>query len=192
MISRIDHVSLAVKDYEKAFAFFTRILGAIPQTHAKDRYLKYYWEILKLGDLSRIELLKPLGEGSFLEGFLKNREGGVHHLNLETPDIKKTKQLLDENNIPYFGYKDYGAGWKELFIHPKDAFGVLLQIGQFNPDDWLAKSSKMEKGKKWDISKKDGEVSLTFKHPGGGNVTFTLDEEEIKRFMGDLASLIND
>jgi len=36
MISRIDHVSIAVKDYEKAVHFFKDILGAIPGAAAGD------------------------------------------------------------------------------------------------------------------------------------------------------------
>lgn len=36
MILRIDHVALAVKDYEKALAFFTKLLGAVPGAYAED------------------------------------------------------------------------------------------------------------------------------------------------------------
>ncbi|MBW2196957.1 MAG: hypothetical protein JRF58_03670 [Deltaproteobacteria bacterium] len=46
-------------------------------------------------------------------------------------------QKLEDHNIPYFGYNEYADFWKEIFIHPKDAFGVLIQIAEFDPDDWL-------------------------------------------------------
>ena len=67
MILRIDHVSLAVKDYKKAMEFYTNILGAIPQTHGREAKLQYYWEIFKLGDLSRLEIIRPTGKESFLK-----------------------------------------------------------------------------------------------------------------------------
>ncbi len=123
-------ISLAVKNYKKAAEFFTKILGAIPQTHGRDPYLKYYWEIFQLGDLSRLEIIRSTGKESFLNNFLKKREAGIHHLTLQTPDIEMTKKFLEENNIPYFGYRNLFDSWKEIFIHPKDMFGVLLQIAE--------------------------------------------------------------
>ncbi|MBW2623497.1 MAG: VOC family protein, partial [Deltaproteobacteria bacterium] len=123
MISRIDHVSIAVTDFEKAKAFFMDILGAVPCTSAQDNNLKYYWEIFSLGDLSRMELLKATGEGSYLENFLKSRTNGAHHITVETPDINKFRKRLEEKGVPYFGFQEISDKWKELFIHPKDAFG---------------------------------------------------------------------
>ena len=148
MILRIDHVAIAVRDYEKALRFFTEILGAIPGSHADDRGMKYLWQNFALGDLSRLELLTPTGEGSFLDNFLEDRQGGVHHITMQVRDIDEAKKILEKNNIPYFGYNAYGTAWKELFIHPRDAFGVLIQMAQFNPDDWLAESVCLRERKK--------------------------------------------
>ncbi|RPI92113.1 MAG: hypothetical protein EHM32_09610, partial [Spirochaetales bacterium] len=80
MISRIDHVSIAVRDYEKAMRFFRDVLGVVQGAAAEDPGMKYVWRIFSLGDLTRLEILNPTGEGSFLDGFLKNRDGGVHHI----------------------------------------------------------------------------------------------------------------
>ncbi len=143
MISRIDHIAIAVKDYDKAYNFFSTLLGAVPGSSSTDDNMKYLWQNLYLGDLSRLELLTPVGAGSFLEGFLSKKEGGVHHISLQTPDIKKAAGFLDRQGIPYFGYREYGTIWKELFIHPKHAFGVLIQIAEFNADDWLAPAVRM-------------------------------------------------
>lgn len=190
MILRIDHVSLAVKDYKKAVEFFTKILGAVPQTAAEDPKLKYFWEIFALGDLSRFEIVKPTGDGSFLDNFIKKRKNGIHHMTLQTSDIKKMKEFLDDNKIPYFGYNDYGDSWKELFIHPKDAFGVLIQIGEFEADDWLSEPNKMPKGMKWSFSEKDGKYNLTFAHPGGGKMKLNLNRDEITKIISDLEKLV--
>ena len=32
---------------------------------------------------------------------------------------------------------DRPAAGKELFVHPKDAFGLLIQFAEFNPLDWI-------------------------------------------------------
>ncbi|MBW1815145.1 MAG: VOC family protein [Deltaproteobacteria bacterium] len=154
MISRIEHISLAVNDYEKAVHFFQNILGAIPGVGAEDSNLKFYWQIFSLGDMSRLELIKPTGEGSFLDNFLNDKkDGGVHHITLQTSDIQKTREHLEKENIPYFGYNDFGDVWKELFIHPKDAFGILIQIAQLNPDDYLDDSVKFTNSRRWSVQR---------------------------------------
>lgn len=187
MISRIDHVSIAVRDYEKAERFFRDILGVVQGAAAEDTRMKYVWRIFSLGDLTRLEILNPTGQGSFLDGFLKNREGGVHHITLQTPDIQKARGVLEANGIPYFGYNEYPGGvWKELFIHPRDAFGVLIQIAEFIPDDWLADSVKLPKGRRWSVDRKGDSVRISISHPGGGTATVELSPEEAKRLAAEL------
>ncbi|MCK5195690.1 MAG: VOC family protein [Desulfobulbaceae bacterium] len=187
MILRIDHISIAVKDYEKALHFFQNIFGAIPGASAKEREMKYRWQFFSFGDLSRLELIHPTGEGSFLDNFLKkHKNGGFHHISLQTPDIQKAIQTLEDNNIPYFGYNEDGDIWKEIFIHPKDAFGVLIQIAEFNPDDWLNKSVVFPKGRKWEVNKNKKGCTLSFAHPGGGKVNIELSEAEVKQLINDL------
>ncbi len=186
MISRIDHVSIAVKDYDGALRFFQDLLGVIPGVGAHDENMKYFWQIFSLGDLSRLELMTPGGEGSFLDNFLKEREGGVHHITLETPDIRKAKEALEKKGIPCFGFQEYGDFWKELFIHPRDAFGVLIQIAEFRPDDWISETLRFEEGVRWSVSRVDTGCTLSLAHPGGGKVHVNLSPEEAKRLAEEL------
>lgn len=187
MISRIDHISIAVKDYENARRFFQEILGAVPGAGAENHHEKIFWQMFSLGDLSRLELIYPTKQQGLLERFLGNKkDGGVHHLTLQTPDIQKTKQILENQNIPYFGYNEYGDFWKEIFIHPKDAFGVLIQIAQCNPDDWLHESVKLPKGQKWSVTKKENGCTLSLSHPGGGKVALDLTTGEVEELIREL------
>lgn len=189
-ISRIDHVSIAVQDPEKAEDFFVRILGAIPGAEADDESLGFNWKIFSMGDLTRIEIISPMGEKSFLDGFLKYRDGGVHHITLETPDIRKMKEILEKENVPYFGYAEYPGGWwKELFIHPRDAFGVLIQIAQFDPDSMLGPEARLESEKQWEVRKNSAGASLTMRHPGGGKTEYSLSRDEINMLIDDLEKL---
>jgi len=190
VILRIDHVSLAFKDYEKAAHFFVDILGAIPGQGASDDSMKYFWQIFSLGDLTRMELLRPTGEGSYLDNFLKNKkDGGVHHITLQTSDIQATIKVLEKNNIPYFGFADLGDIWKEIFIHPRDAFGVLIQIAEFEADDWLDESVKFPKGQKWAVHESDEGCTLNMANPGGGKTRVELTKDDIKRLIKDLESV---
>jgi len=186
MISRIDHVAMAVQDYDGAFDFFTRVFGAVPCTSSQDDALQYTWQILALGDLSRIELLRPTGEKSFLGPFLRNRIGGVHHITMQTPDIEQAREHLEEHSVPYFGFNDVFDIWKELFIHPRDAYGTLIQIAEFEADDWLSESVKMHPDRKWEIEQSDDGCTATFAHPGGATVKITLSRDDLRSLIRDL------
>ncbi len=184
MISRIDHVSIAVRDQGKAEHFFRDILGAIAGAGMPDPRTKFFWQIFSLGDLSRLEIISPTGPGSFLEGFLKERDGGVHHITLQTPDIRQAMANLEAEGIPFFGYNEYPGGvWKEIFIHPRHAFGVLIQIAEFTAADWLSESVNLPPGVPWRVEKTEKGATLTLSHPGGGKVALELGREEIERLV---------
>jgi methylmalonyl-CoA/ethylmalonyl-CoA epimerase len=192
MISRIDHVSIAVKEPEKAAHFFRDILGAVAGTHAADPVTKYFWQLFSLGDLSRLEIISPTGKGSFLDGFLASREAGVHHITLQTPDIREAMTRLEAHGIPFFGYNEYPEGiWKEIFIHPRHAFGVLIQIAQFRADDWLSAQVKFPAGTKWQVEKTKTGANLIFAHPGGGKASLELDREEMTQLMAALEKALS-
>lgn len=180
MISRIDHVSIAVKDQEKAEHFFRDVLGAVEGTSAADPATKFFWKLFSLGDLSRLEIISPTAPGSFLDGFLSSREAGVHHITLQTPDIRKAMSHLEAHGIPFFGHNEYPGGiWKEIFIHPRHAFGVLIQIAEFKPDDWLSDQVRFPAGTKWQVEKTETGATLVFAHPGGGKVSLDLNREQL-------------
>jgi methylmalonyl-CoA/ethylmalonyl-CoA epimerase len=187
MISRIDHISIAVKDYEEALQFFQQVLGAIPGISGKDHTLKYLWQSFSMGDLSGLELLTPTEERSFLDSFFKKRKtGGVHHITLQTPDIHDAKKKLEDNQTPYFGFNVENDFWKELFIHPHDAFGVLIQIAEFNPHDWLDESEKLPDGRKWSVKREGKGFALSFEQRGKRKAKIELTRAEIKKLIGDL------
>lgn len=194
MISRIDHISLAVKDFDKARNFFETVFGAVVGVGAKEDALKYFWNIFSIGDLTRLEIMEPTGDGSFLDNFLQNKkDGGVHHITLETPDIKQFKNHLDQNQIPYFGYAELGDFWKELFIHPKDAFGVLIQVAEMSdPDDYLPESLRHGKGKPWSVEKTDAGVALSLSHPGGGKMRMVFSRDDLAALVDDLKDIMSD
>ena len=192
MISRIDHVSIAVKDQEKAERFFREVLGAIDGTSAADSHTKFLWKLFSLGDLSRLEIISPTGPGSFLDGFLKNKDAGVHHITLQTPDIREAMAHLEKHGIPFFGYNEYPEGiWKEIFIHPRHAFGILIQIAEFTADDWLSTEVRFPPGIKWDIEKTGVGATITFAHPGGGKASVILNREELSQLKSKLEDVLS-
>lgn len=195
LISRIDHVSIAVRDQKKAEHFFRDILGAVACVGSMGSpQMRYFWQLYSLGDLSRLEIISPTGKGSYLDGFLKNREeGGVHHITLQTPDLHRTMKDLKEKGIPFFGHNEYaGAVWKEIFIHPRHAFGVLIQIAEFYPAEWLSEKVKLPDERKWQVEKTDTGTTLICAHPGGGKVRLELDRVELKQLLEELEKTVKE
>lgn len=189
MIARIDHISIAVKDQKKAEIFFQDVFGAVAGAAAEDPNTRFFWRLFSLGDLSRLEIISPTGEGSFLDKFFQNKEAGVHHITLQTPDIRQAMKNLEAKGIPYFGFYEYPSGiWKEIYIHPRHAFGVLLQIAEFEADDWLPENVKFPAGKRWQVEKTEDGASLVFAHPGGGKVFLKFNRQELRNLLAELSS----
>ena len=137
MIRRIDHVSIAVRDLEKAKRFFLETLGGRELFCAPMSPQKYRWTTIELGTSCFIELVDPLEKDGFVHRFLESRGEGPHHITFQVNDIRETRRILEEKGIPFFGYSESLPGWKELFIHPREAFGTLLQFAEFHPLDWI-------------------------------------------------------
>lgn len=137
MIRRIDHIAIAVRNLQAAKGFYLNVLGGRELFSAPDEIHKLRWTTIELGSSCLLELIDPIEEDGFLHRFLQGRGEGPHHITVQVDDILETKRLLEEKGVATFGFSDSVPGWKEMFIHPKDAFGLLIQFAEFNPLDWI-------------------------------------------------------
>ena len=137
MIRRIDHVAIAVRDLERAKHFFIDCLGGRELFCAPFTDQGYRWTTLELGTSCFIELIDPLDADGFVHRFIEKRGEGPHHITIQVDDLEATHRMLEEKGIKTFGYSEALPGWKEFYIHPKEAFGTLIQFAEFNPLDWI-------------------------------------------------------
>jgi methylmalonyl-CoA epimerase len=137
MIRRIDHIAIAVRDLERAKHFFIDCLGGRELFCAPFTDQGYRWTTVELGTSCFIELLDPLDEAGFVHRFIEKRGEGPHHITIQVDDLEATHTLLEGKGIKTFGYSEALPGWKEFYIHPKEAFGTLIQFAEFNPLDWI-------------------------------------------------------
>jgi methylmalonyl-CoA/ethylmalonyl-CoA epimerase len=94
---------------------------------------------------------------------------------------------LEAQGIPFFGYNEYPGGtWKEIFIHPRHALRVLIQIAEFKAADWLSEKVKLPAETRWQVDKTETGVTLIFAHPGGGKVFLDLGRGELKKLAASL------
>ena len=129
MLSRIDHVGIAVRDLDQAVRLYESRLGL--KATGRERLESEGIEVamIPLGD-SRIELLSPLGPEARLNKFLQDRGEAVHHIAYATDDVTGAlrraaadgAEVLDETPRP-------GAhGSRIAFIHPRSVCGVLTEF----------------------------------------------------------------
>jgi len=136
-IRRIDHVSIAVRDLEKAKAFFLGVLGGRELCAAPVASEKFRWTTIELGTSCFIELIDPLEPEGFVYQFLERRGEGLHHITIQVDDLAQMQRILQERGVPTFGYAEPYPAWKEFYIHPQYAFGTLIQFAEFHPLDWV-------------------------------------------------------
>lgn len=131
MIGRLNHVAIAVPDLEAARAFYRDVLGA-KVSEIEDQPEHGVRTVFVELPNTKIELLGVLGEDSPIAGFLaRNPAGGIHHVCVEVEDIRAARERLRAAGVRVLGDGEpkIGAhGRPVLFLHPKDAFGTLLEL----------------------------------------------------------------
>jgi methylmalonyl-CoA/ethylmalonyl-CoA epimerase len=73
-----------------------------------------------------------------------------------------------------------------MFIHPRDAFGVLIQIEQPGPDYHIVEPVKRPAGKRFKVKAMADGCELRLHHPGGVELALKLDKEETKELAKEL------
>jgi len=79
-----------------------------------------------------VELLEPYASeaNDFLQRFVERHGDGPHHLTFKTDDIVGELERLRSLAVEPVGVKFSNVQWQEMFIHPKAAHGVVVQIAQ--------------------------------------------------------------
>jgi methylmalonyl-CoA/ethylmalonyl-CoA epimerase len=131
MIKRIDHVALVVDDLEAALSFWRDVLG-LPLAKTEDNPGEQVQiAFLPLGE-SEIELLQPTEPESGIGKFLAKRGAGIHHLCVEVDDLGAMMQRLAARGVEMINQapRVRPDGTQYAFVHPRSAFGVLLELYQ--------------------------------------------------------------
>jgi methylmalonyl-CoA epimerase len=131
-IGRLDHIGIAVKSAAEARKFFEGVLGARFLYEHDNPEAGYKILEFDFNGLT-IELLEPLGENSFLHGFIEKRGEGVHHLTLDVPDSKEKISALKRQGVKVVDEREFSPDSYEAFISPRSSHGVLIQIGSGYP-----------------------------------------------------------
>jgi len=131
LLTEIDHVAIAVRDLDAAIAYYAETFGCEVEhreTIEKDGVDE---ALLKVAD-SYIQLLTPSRPDSTVAKYLEKNGEGIHHVGYRVDDcaialaaVKANgHRVIDEEPRPG------SRGTTVAFVHPKTAFGTLIELVQ--------------------------------------------------------------
>jgi methylmalonyl-CoA/ethylmalonyl-CoA epimerase len=136
MLTRIDHVGLAVHDLDAAIEFYERTfdMRVVHQEVNEEQGVRE--AMLAVGDSgSCIQLLAPLTPESTIAKFLDRSGEGIQQVAYGVDDIDAVSDDLRSRGLRllYDEPRRGTAGSRVNFVHPKDAGGVLVELVEAAP-----------------------------------------------------------
>jgi methylmalonyl-CoA/ethylmalonyl-CoA epimerase len=131
MLTEIDHVGIAVRDLDAALGYYRDTFGATV-SHREHIDLDGVEEALIAVADSSIQLLSPTRPDSPVARFLERRGEGLHHVGYRVEDCAVALAAVRDgggtliDDAPRPGSR----GTTVAFVHPKGAFGTLIELVQ--------------------------------------------------------------
>ncbi len=131
MLTEIDHVAIAVNDLGAAIDYYREVFGALVEHREVVESDGVEEALLKVAE-SYIQLLTPTRDDSPVAKYLGTRGEGIHHVAYRVDDCGAALQAVKDaggrviDEVPRPGSR----GTTVAFVHPKGAFGTLIELVQ--------------------------------------------------------------
>lgn len=131
MLTKINHIGIAVKSLDDSLPFYRNNLGMVFVGIEEVAEQKVRVAMLQVGE-SKIELLEPTSVDSPLAKFIEKNGPGIHHVAYEVNDIEAAIARLMADGARMIDEKprDGAHGTRIAFVHPKSSNGVLTELCQ--------------------------------------------------------------
>ena len=130
-LTEIDHVAIALRDLEQAIAWYKENFEATVTHRERVESDGVEEALLKVAD-SYIQLLTPITESSPVAKYLERHGEGLHHVGYRVEDCGVALDVLKRNGARVIDEKPRpgSRGTTVAFVHPKAAFGTLIELVQ--------------------------------------------------------------
>ena len=130
MTAVLDHLAIGTPTLTDGWELFGGVLGGT-WVYGGDS-AGFWWGQLEFAAGPKIELMTPTRgpDAAFLERFLATRGAGPHHFNFIVTDIEATLARIRAVGIEPVQVNLSNPYWKEAFLHPRDAHGIVIQVAQ--------------------------------------------------------------
>ncbi|WP_420435523.1 methylmalonyl-CoA epimerase [Candidatus Poriferisocius sp.] len=131
LLTEIDHVAIAVLDLDKAVSFYETAFGATVTHREAVENDGVEEALLKVAD-SYVQLTTATRDDSPIAKFLAKRGEGIHHVGYRVDDCAAALDaMVAAGATPIDAEPRPGSrGTTVAFIHPKGAFGTLIELVQ--------------------------------------------------------------
>jgi methylmalonyl-CoA/ethylmalonyl-CoA epimerase len=131
MLTKINHIGIAVKSLEESIPFYRDQLAMHFAGIEEVAEQKVRVAMLQVGE-SKIELLEPTSADSPLAKFIEKNGPGIHHLAYEVEDLEAAIVRLMAEGARMIDEKPRAGahGSRIAFVHPKSSNGVLTELCQ--------------------------------------------------------------
>jgi methylmalonyl-CoA/ethylmalonyl-CoA epimerase len=136
LLTRIDHVGIAVRDLDASIQFYEAIFGLTVAGRETNEAQGVREAMLYVADSgggsSYVQLLEPLAPDTPVGKFLDSRGEGVHHIGYGVVDVAAALEQLRGEGIRLVDEQPrHGSlGASIAFLHPKSVGGVLTELVQ--------------------------------------------------------------
>jgi len=130
MTAVLDHLAIGTPALTDGWELFGGVLGGT-WLYGMDSP-GFWWGQLEFAAGPKIELMTPTSgpDAAFLERFLASRGAGPHHFNFIVTDIEATLARIRALGLEPVGVNLANPYWKEAFLHPRSAHGIVIQVAQ--------------------------------------------------------------
>ena len=131
LITRIDHVGIAVPDLDEAIALYGNAFGVTVAHRETNEEQGVEEAMLSVGDSgSSIQLLAPLSDDSPIGKFIARSGPGIQQIAYGVDDVDEAGARLRAAGVRvlYDVPKRGTANSRVNFVHPKDMGGVLVEL----------------------------------------------------------------
>jgi methylmalonyl-CoA/ethylmalonyl-CoA epimerase len=123
-----DHIAIAVRGMTDAAPFLAGTLGGIPDSGYPSG--PFTWGSYRFEGGGCIELIEPRGSSGFVHRFLAERGPGIHHVTFKVPSLDEACARAEAVGYGIVGRDESDPEWKEAFLHPKQALGIVVQFAE--------------------------------------------------------------
>ena len=131
----LDHVAVATERQADAWP---RLAGDLSGAWVSGgESVGFHAAQVRFANGMKVEVLEPhlVEQNDFLRRFLDATGPGPHHLTFKVADIGAAIEVAEAAGISPVGVDLRDEQWKEAFLHPKQASGVVVQLAQ-SAGDW--------------------------------------------------------
>lgn len=133
VLTAIDHVGIVVDDLDGAVKFYEQSFGAQVVHRERVEHDGVEEVLLAAGD-DFVQLLTPTREDSAVAKWLAKNGSGIHHVGYRVKDCQQALDMATAAGVRSLDQapRPGSRGTTVAFLHPKTAWGTLIELVQEN------------------------------------------------------------